>query len=287
MKFLICADEHICFRRKHVPKDFEVARYTELFTKLIELSKSVDFVLHGGDMFDRSPTIDEVSLVVAYLNSVVVPTVIIDGNHEATKKGETFLPLLRSMVTNNLVYIIDEISEVEELDLTVVPYCKLKQFAAAPKCNTKYALTHVRGNIPPHVEAEIDLSVFSGFKAVFAGDLHDESCSQLNIIYPGSPLTTHFYRSEVKYKGVTIYDTSTDTYERINLHLPQLIKGDIEVEGALVVADVIPETVTLDTTGIIAKEQTRVEALRDVIPDDELFSKVSKLYMELCDGQAA
>lgn len=284
MRFLISADEHVCLRRKGVDKVFEKNRYEQLFTKLLDID--ADVVLHCGDMFDRAPTIEETALVVKYLNSANKPTIIIDGNHEATKKGETFLDLLRTMIWNDKVYIITDITAFLKYDLTVIPYCKLSKLPI--EAVTKYAMTHVRGEIPPHVKAEIDLSLLKDFHAVFAGDLHDRSCSQLNIQYPGSPLTTHFYREPVDFKGVFIYDTDTDTRQDINLNLPQLIKSSVEVTDSnnFVMVEKIPTEVLVDSSdSILTKEVSRVDALAEVIKDTSTLERVVNLYLEVCNGQ--
>lgn len=284
MRFLISADEHVCLRRKGVDKEFEKRRYKQLFDELLDID--ADVVLHCGDMFDRTPTIEETALVVEYLNSANKPTIIIDGNHEATKKGETFLDLLRTMIWNDKVYIITDITAFLKYDLTVIPYCKLGKLPI--EAVTKYAMTHVRGEIPPHVKAEIDLTLLKGFHAVFAGDLHDRNCSQLNILYPGSPLTTHFYREPVDFKGVFIYDTDTDTRQDINLNLPQLIKSSVEVTDSnnFVTVEKIPIEVLVDSSeSILTKEVSRVDALAEVIKDTSTLERVVNLYLEVCNGQ--
>lgn len=284
MRFLISADEHVCLRRKGVDKEFEKRRYKQLFDELLDID--ADVVLHCGDMFDRTPTIEETALVVEYLNSANKPTIIIDGNHEATKKGETFLDLLRAMIWNDKVYIITDITAFLKYDLTVIPYCKLSKLPI--EAVTKYAMTHVRGEIPPHVKAEVDLSLFKDFHTVFAGDLHDRSCSQLNILYPGSPLTTHFYREPVDFKGVFIYDTDTDTRHDINLNLPQLIKSSVEVtdNNNFVMVEKIPTEVLVDSSeSILTKEVSRVDALAEVIKDTTTLERVVNLYLEVCNGQ--
>ena len=62
----------------------------------------------------------------------------------------------------------------------------------------KPLFTHVRGEIPPHVKPEVDLDRFEDFPVVFAGDLHAHSNTQRNIVYPRSPMTTSFHRTEVQ-----------------------------------------------------------------------------------------
>ena len=44
----------------------------------------------GGDLFDRVPSMDELSLYFDFVRGVTIPTIIYDGNHEATRKNNTF-----------------------------------------------------------------------------------------------------------------------------------------------------------------------------------------------------
>ena len=45
----------------------------------------------GGDLFDRIPTIPELEIYFSFIRNVKIPTIIYDGNHEATKKNKTSL----------------------------------------------------------------------------------------------------------------------------------------------------------------------------------------------------
>jgi hypothetical protein len=93
----------------------------------------------------------------------------------------------------------------------------------------------VRGEIPPHVQPEIDLSKYETYESVFAGDLHSYKNSQLNLLYPGSPFTTSFHRNKTTgTNGCFIIDTDTGCYEWVELHLPQLIKTTVTSEAEIV-----------------------------------------------------
>ena len=61
-----------------------------MFRKLIALEQRCDVHIIAGDIFDKKPEPDEICLFLSYINSVTIPTFIIPGNHEATKKGESF-----------------------------------------------------------------------------------------------------------------------------------------------------------------------------------------------------
>ena len=91
MKILHSADWHILLHKKKVPYKWQTDRFKTFFRKLIALEQQCDVHIIAGDVFDKKPEPDEVCLFLSYINSVTIPTYIIPGNHEATKKGETFL----------------------------------------------------------------------------------------------------------------------------------------------------------------------------------------------------
>jgi hypothetical protein len=174
-------------------------------------------------VFDKIPNMEELGLFIQYLHwgSGSWKTVIFDGNHEATKKGYTFFKWLNYLIPDDC-YVIDEFTKWEMFD--ILPYCKLHNWAGD---TDKILLTHVRGEIPPHVVPEVDLDIFNGYDIVFAGDLHAHSNSQRNIIYPGSPLSVTFHRTKVK-TGVIVFETDDANWEWVEIKVPQLIRKTVE-----------------------------------------------------------
>lgn len=299
---LFVADEHVLFRRKGVPPDFEKSRYSQLFDQLLNLSvsKNCVAVIHGGDLFDRSPTIQETALVVSYLNAVVKPTYIISGNHEQIKKDTTFLSELSNMVSNPLVTIISDYAtyNIGGKDIDFIPFNRLKQFEKEGNSalNSELLITHVRGCIPPHVTPEVDLSIFNRWKLVLAGDLHSHSNSQRNIIYPGSPLTTSFYRNKPK-KGILKFDLTTLSVEFIDLNLPALLKLTVASKDDIVentsqdfiAYDIVPKQEAIieakeDT--VFHKEASREDAILAVLDAEESKKQeVINLYVNIIRGR--
>ena len=88
MKILHSADWHILLHKKKVPYKWQTNRFKTFFRKLIALEQQCDVHIISGDVLDKKPEPDEVCLFLSYINSVTIPTYIIPGNHEATKKGE-------------------------------------------------------------------------------------------------------------------------------------------------------------------------------------------------------
>lgn len=232
MKILFTADWHIKLGQKNVPVEWAKNRYYGLFSKVrnIAKEKSVDYIVIGGDIFDKLPSIEELELYFDLVRDLDVPTIIYSGNHEAVKKNTTFLTQLIKVTSaiNKNVEIIDDY--YTSTDFNIIPYNRLKEWAENPTVfsgERKILMTHVRGEIPPHVKPEVDLDLFKPWKMVLAGDLHSYENSQKNILYPGSPVTTSFHRNEVD-TGVLIVDTQTLDYDWIKLDLPQLLKKTVK-----------------------------------------------------------
>ena len=225
MKILFSADWHIKLGQKSVPRKWSTNRYELLFKELYKLEKTVDLHVIGGDIFDRIPTLDELSLYFQYIKGISIKTIIYPGNHEALRKTTTFFSNLKDVTRaiNPLVTILDDYYKLEDMDF--IPYNKLKIFD--PKdFSGRTLFTHVRGEIPPHVTPEIDLDQLKRWELVIAGDLHSHSNSQGNIVYPGSPVTTSFHRNPVD-TGVLLFDSSTLNWSWLKLKLPQLIRQTV------------------------------------------------------------
>lgn len=238
MKLMFSADYHIKLGQKNVPIEWARSRYKEMFKQLHELEKTVDMHVIGGDVFDKTPTMEELELYNEFIIESKCNTKIIPGNHESIKKNTTFFTYLKttSAKLNPLVEVIDDYYSIANIDF--IPYNKLKDFESRAKAGEVFEskdilITHVRGEIPPHVKPEVDLSLFDSWKLVLAGDLHSHSNSQRNIVYPGSPCTTSFHRNEVT-TGVVILDTVTMEWEFVELSLPQLIRKTIKAGEEMV-----------------------------------------------------
>ena len=234
MKILFTADWHIKLGQKNVPVEWAKNRYYGLFSEVRRLARErlVDYIVIGGDIFDKLPSIEELELYFDLVRDLDVPTLIYSGNHEAVKKSTTFLTQLAKVTfaINKNVEIIDDFYSNGKFD--IIPYNKLKEWAENPdntfvSLHGRILMTHVRGEIPPHVKPEVDLDLFKPWKMVLAGDLHSYENSQRNILYPGSPVTTSFHRSEVD-TGVLVVDTDSLDYEWVKLNLPQLLKKTVK-----------------------------------------------------------
>ena len=269
---LFTADWHIKLGQKNVPVEWAIKRYNSFFDQVHEQAKTCDMHIIGGDLFDRSPTMEELSLYFSFIRNVKKPTLIFDGNHEATRKNRTFFSQLKqvSRDINPLVNVVDISYVDEDLGFGVLPYAELHKKGSIEHFNTNQPLfTHVRGEIPPHVVPEVDLTRFDRFKTVFAGDLHAHENTQRNIVYPGSPMTTSFHRNEVTTGYLTIDDNMDWTWHQFDL--PQLIRKTVEDPD---------EMIPTDFQHTINELEGDVQDLAKVKNSDLLDKKVVKREVE-------
>lgn len=232
MKLLFTADIHIKLGQKNVPVDWAKNRFNLFIEQFQVMQAQADQVIIGGDIFDRMPNMDELELYFDFVASLIKPTIVYSGNHEMLKKDTTFLTYLKKATNrqNRLVTVCDDYYSDEYLD--IIPYNKLKDFQdnySALNFHCKVLCTHVRGDIPPHVKAEINLDLLNPWSVVLAGDLHSYENCQRNILYPGSPYTTSFHRSSVR-TGCILLDVSTLEHSWLEFNLPQLIKKTVGVD---------------------------------------------------------
>ena len=223
---LFTADWHIKLGQKNVPIPWACSRYELFFDQIYKLEKDVNLHIIGGDLFDRVPSMDELTLYFDFVKGVTVNTIIFDGNHEATRKHKTFFTNLKR-VTEELNPKVKVITETFYLhDWAILPYADLHRKNSIEDIDgVDYLFTHVRGEIPPHVTPEVDLERFDKFKTVFAGDLHAHENTQRNIVYPGSPMTTSFHRNVVKTGYLLIDDDWSWTWHEFDL--PQLLRKTV------------------------------------------------------------
>jgi DNA repair exonuclease SbcCD nuclease subunit len=288
---LFTADWHIKLGQKNVPVQWAQNRYDMFLDQLYDIDCDMHIV--GGDVFDRLPTLTELAVYFKFLKSVKVPTIIFDGNHEATKKGQTFFDYLTT-VSENLNPFVEIVTKTTEYtDFTILPYADLHKKGEIERCEPhKPLFTHVRGEIPPHVKPEVDLERLEVFPIVYAGDLHSHSNTQRNIVYPGSPMTTSFHRSSVDTGYLLIDSNDLTEWTWHKFKLPQLIRKTVstaeemipteydhtiyEIEGDLQKLSTIANTDLLDKK--IVKRNTEVSInLTDKTIEEELATYLQEV----------
>ena len=290
---LFTADWHIKLGQKNVPVEWARNRYRMFFDQIHSMTTDCNMHIIGGDLFDRLPNMEELELYFSFIREVKIPTLIYDGNHEATKKNRTFFSQLKrvSRDINPLVNIVDISYIDEEMGFGVLPYCELHKKDSIEAFNKNMPLfTHVRGEIPPHVKPEVDLDRFADFPVVFAGDLHAHSNTQRNIVYPGSPMTTSFHRNEVATGALLIAENTWDWMWE-PFELPQLIRKTVrspeemvpteyhhtiyEIEGDIQELAAIENSDLLDKKVIKRNTEATLVIEKDMTIEEELVEYLS------------
>lgn len=237
MKLLFLADIHIKDKHKGVPSEWLEERWQVFLDEFERVQKKADYCILGGDIFDTAnPTPIETRRYFELVQACNIPTVITTGNHEQKTKKYNILEDYASttIAVNPLVSVVTKPETIFGVD--ILPY----QYINEPRNTSKILVTHVRGEIPPHVKPEVDLDIFKEYTLVLAGDLHAHSNSQRNIMYPGSPYTTSFHRSPVHGEnGALLVDLENlSDVKFIDFQLPQLLRYTIKS-----VDEVVPEDV--------------------------------------------
>lgn len=241
IKILSSADWHINLHRKKIPYDWQTNRYLKLFHHLQSLEATHDVHVIAGDLFDREPETDEVCLLLSYLNTVQIPTLIISGNHEATRKGKTFLEHfeLENTISNDLVKIFSENGRtvVQDQGFCLFPYGSVQTNTVPPYVEGDVLVTHIRGEVPPHITAEFDFEKLRAWPLILLGDLHfNHRYGDYPAYYPGSPLNTTFDRDASRSYGVDSFVVDfgrVQSHSFIDLDLPKLLRKSIHVGQAM------------------------------------------------------
>jgi len=270
-KILCSADWHIILHKKKVPYAWQEQRFKSMFRKLIALEQRCDVHIIAGDIFDKKPEPDEICLFLSYINSVTIPTFIIPGNHEATRKGESFFEYFtqENAIKNENVTVFTRNgrASVGQASFCFFPYGEMQKDNLPSYVEGDILVTHIRGEVPPHVSPEYDFSRLSPWRLCLLGDLHfNHRYGDSDCYYPGSPLNTTFDRDEKRQYGVDLYDfTNHKNYKRtfINLDLPKLIRKRI----------IAGEKMTEDKTNHIVYEVTGSIDELSKIENTELLDK--------------
>ena len=159
LKILYFTDTHIRGTSPKNRKDDYVTTLEDKFLEVVKIieDEKVDFVIHGGDLFDRPDiSVSVVSRFAKILNEIKVPIYMVSGNHDIY--GHNPLTVNRTMVglLDNLgiVNIIDNLGKVilekenVKVQLTGQPYI----YNIDDPNNRKYYLVD-------HVDEGIDYSI--------------------------------------------------------------------------------------------------------------------------------
>ena len=276
IKILHTADIHIHLYKPKVPVEWQLNRFKLFFSKMLELEKSHDLVVLAGDIFDKKPEPDEMTLFNAYLNKVTKPTIIIPGNHEASKKGETFLQgyVRDEAISNPNVWFFTKNARIKFMGywIQMFPYTEMQMDNLENHAEKDILITHIRGEVPPNITAEYDFNKIRSYPLVLIGDLHfNHQYQDYNVFYPGSPLNVSFDRNDTKKYGVLshTYWTGGHTHEFIDLGLPRLLRKKVSA-GTELVEDPINR--------VIYEVEGKLEDIQKVKNSDLLDKKIVEMH---------
>jgi len=319
MKILFIADQHYMLRKKGVKREWLANRLTEFHEQIKVILEGIDLVILGGDLFDKAPSIGEVGFFLDFLElckRYESPVVMIAGNHEATTKYETFLSEIDVLQDKYFTLVTGQKRiKYKDMYVTYMSYGEVKR-QTNPKLPIpdwkNIMVSHVCGDLPPHVKEEYPISNFDGYDLTLLGDLHHyhRSLTGKNSWYPGSPYSISFSQaSETNKYGVFVIDTESTTWttpEFIPLDLPQLITikcspeeidevklkiqdsrhcYKIEVEGTpeemakITDKSVIKKSVVSSTATVDLRYKTREEELDAVLDYMGIESKVGVMSL--------
>lgn len=240
MKILHSADWHINLKNdKKIPKEWQLNRFKTMFDLFLELEEEVDIHIIAGDIFDKAPNLLESTLFESFANKVTKRTIIIPGNHEATKKGESFLDnynINENSILNDNIEIYTKNTDIEHQGITfqLFPYTDMQKDNVPNYKEDSILVTHIRGEIPPHITEEFDFEKLRNWKLILLGDIHTNmKYKDFPAYYPGSPMNVTFDRTNKNNYGVNIVDfNGIDDYDInfIDLGLPKLIRKRVSVQ---------------------------------------------------------
>lgn len=292
MKILSVADIHINLHKKKIPYEWQVNRFNLLFSKLLELEKECDVTVISGDIFDKKPEPDEICLFLSYANAVKKPTLAIPGNHEASTKGKSFLEYFeQDNVINNPNFNLTTTNKrikVNEQWFQMFPYGEMQVRNIPDNVKGDILVTHIRGEVPPHITPEFDFEKLRPWSLVLLGDLHfNHKYKDYPIFYPGSPLNTTFDRDDRREYGVDIIDyTSEDNYsvEFVDLKLPKLIRKTVEA-GAELKSDPVNHIIyevtgSIDNLSKVQNHQLLDKKIADKPQENSKLNLVNKTLPE-------
>lgn len=245
-KILFIADLHVKVGQKNVPIEWQINRFISLAKVLKQkfVEHNCTHLMLGGDIFDTAkPTPLEYELLTKFFVELGdIGGYLYTGNHEMVNNKLSIisqLTTLFSKIAPNFE-IVEKGYRSEDFDVINYEEIKQKEWKSA---KSTLCFTHVRGNIPPHVVPEIDLTKFvnHGYSLVIAGDLHSYENTQeientgVKIVYPGSPLNTSFTRTRsTNTNGYLVIDTDSHNVEWFSLdNLPKLILKEVSVSDSM------------------------------------------------------
>lgn len=255
MRFVHLSDSHLGF--KHLGLDEREQDVYDVFERTIDkiIELDVDFVIHGGDLFDHyrpsTDTLIAFQKQLLKLNDAGIPFYAIAGNHDSLSRSNTKPPIvlfkelgLKVISTNNtyvendvLICGLQHFTKSKKKALPIF----LEKLSDLSKNYHKSILILHQGidKVLPEGSYELELDqIPKNFNYYAFGHIHDyfeQDYGNGKLVYPGS-MEMHNVGDAGKesVKGFCLVDLSDEepVVERINVELPRkYFNEEIEYEN--------------------------------------------------------
>lgn len=216
----------------------------EISSKILDLKP--DLVCCGGDVFHTWSMVDTIVLDAVTEGLHIIDEAckkigkkfnIIVGNHDQISDNNMSSNSLRPFKYYPNIVLHEKMEEDEQNNIVYIPYVmessRVKSFIEEIKDKeNKVVLTHLDFLGAKYSETIVDQSgndvkMFSCFKKVIGHHYHLPQKLGKNIIFPGSPQVFSFNEPRTCLtRGLIMYDTELDSFERIKLNVPDWIRLD-------------------------------------------------------------
>ena len=278
MKVIAVGDLHLKMV-PNVPKQWQIDRYEEFIDNLISdcVDKRAILALCGDTLDSIDPKKEELRLFMYLMHELHnngVTTLLVSGNHESLKAGESILDYLEVDRFENVFYR----TSPTFLGVTfhLVNHDSIHSYTPKFIEGKNILISHARCNVPPHIKEEIDFKKFTkGYDICVLGDIHMPMAFG-NVIYTNNPVNKEFeYEPDCGYVSLDI--DSGINVARKTLDYPHLVYRKRNADDVYLASfEGYKDFFKIDVEG--TPEELR--AIKD-IPENVRVCKIPKLEKHL------
>jgi len=219
MVSVLVADIHIKYL-----KDYPLFEENRLDKLVEEIKKqSPDQVWILGDFFDSSkPKVKELRLARKFIDSLGVPVMYLEGNHERVNAQSYILKDLEKLLDiTPLAYHF----KINSTTIAAFGHKDIKDIVDSK--NADILLSHFRWTHPLYGYGELrgdENEICRKFNSIILGDIHSNYNPRPNVTYTSSPYTINFSSTQdTGFITLNIYKNGY-SFSHIKTHLPNKVK---------------------------------------------------------------